>query len=122
MRGQHVVAVAALVIRRDLSADPRVLALRRGPDNRAGPGLWETISGRVERGEQPEAAVRREIVEESALEVELETRPFATYAAERRGEPMIVILYRARLRAGEVQISPEHDAFDGVIEPGLIHL
>jgi 8-oxo-dGTP diphosphatase len=103
--GQHVVAVAALVIRGD-----RVLALRRAPTNLAGAGLWETISGRVEHGEQPLAAVIREIAEESALEVEVEPRPLASYAAQRRGLPMIVILFRARYLAGEVRVSDEHDA------------
>jgi 8-oxo-dGTP diphosphatase len=104
--GHHVVAVAALVVRGD-----RVLALRRAASNRAGPGLWETISGRVEHGEEPLAAVIREISEESGLTVEVEPRPFASYAAQRRGRPMIVIAFRARYLAGEVVISDEHDAF-----------
>lgn len=109
-RGVHVVAVAGLVVR-PFDQELRVLALRRAAGNRAGPGLWETVSGRIEHGEEPLAAVQREIVEESGLEVEVEPRPLATYAARRRGMPMIVILYRARYRAGEVQLSDEHDAF-----------
>lgn len=105
-RGQHVVAVATLIVR-----DERVLSLRRAPDNLAGPGLWETVSGRVEQGEQPLAAALREVSEESGLEVRIEPRPVGAYAAERRGHPMIVILYRATYLAGEVRISDEHDAF-----------
>jgi 8-oxo-dGTP diphosphatase len=104
VRGQHIVSVAALVVR-----GSRILAMRRAPQNLAGPGLWETLSGRVEQGEEPRAAVEREIGEECGLEVELETRPFDAYAATRRGQPMIVILYRARYLAGEVQRSAEHD-------------
>jgi 8-oxo-dGTP diphosphatase len=111
-RGQHVVAVAALIVREpENAAERQVLALRRAPDNLAGPGLWETVSGRVEHGEEPLAAVMREIAEECALEVELDPRPFATYAARRRGLPMIVILFRARYLAGQVCLSSEHDAF-----------
>ena len=106
VRGLHVVSVAALVVR-----DRRVLAMRRAPTNLAGPGLWETLSGRVEQGEEPREAVMREIAEECGLEVELETRPFDAYAAVRRGHPMIVILYRARFVAGEVKLSEEHDDF-----------
>jgi 8-oxo-dGTP diphosphatase len=106
VRGAHVVAVAALIVREN-----RVLALRRAPDNRAGPGLWETVSGRVEQGEEPAQAIAREIGEESALEVVVETRPWAAYAATRIDKPMIVILYRARYVAGEVKLSDEHDAF-----------
>lgn len=104
--GHHVVAVSALVIRGD-----RVLALRRAPNNLAGPRLWETISGRIEHGEEPLAAMQREIAEESGLTVEVESRPFASYAATRRGLPMIVIAFRARFIAGDVLLSDEHDAF-----------
>lgn len=57
------------------------------------------------------AAVIREIAEECCLEVEVEMRPFASYAAQRRGLPMIVILFRARQLHGDVRLSDEHDAF-----------
>jgi 8-oxo-dGTP pyrophosphatase MutT (NUDIX family) len=109
LRGQHVVAAAGLVLRQ-FDQELRVLALRRAHDNRAGPGLWETVSGRVEHGESPLVAVQREIVEESGLVAQVESRPFASYAAERRGLPMIVILFRARYLSGEVALSHEHDA------------
>jgi 8-oxo-dGTP diphosphatase len=103
-KGQHVVAVAALIVRAG-----KVLALRRAPDNLAGPGLWECVSGRVEHGEEPLAAVAREIDEESGLAVALDARPLRAYAAQRRGHPMIVIVYRASHVSGEVRISDEHD-------------
>jgi len=106
--GHHVVAVAGVILRR-FGDELRVLALRRATNNRAGPGLWETVSGRIEHGEEPLAAVQREIAEECGLTVEVEPRPFASYAAERRGLPMILILFRARWLGGEVQLSSEHD-------------
>ena len=37
-----IVAVAAIVVR-----SGTVLAMRRAPHKDAGPGLWETLSGRV---------------------------------------------------------------------------
>jgi len=106
MQGQHIVAVAALIVR-----DGRVLCLRRAPSNRAGPGLWETVSGRLEQGEEPHVGILREIAEETSLSVTLEQRPWDSYAALRRDQPMVVVLYRARHLAGEVQISDEHDQF-----------
>jgi 8-oxo-dGTP diphosphatase len=105
-RGQHVVAVAAVIIR-----GQHILAMRRASDNEAGPGLWETLSGRVEQGEEPLAAVQREIDEECGLTVEVDPRPVEAYAATRAGQPMIVVLYRARYVSGEVRMSAEHDAF-----------
>jgi 8-oxo-dGTP pyrophosphatase MutT (NUDIX family) len=105
-KGLHVVAVAAVVIDRG-----RVLAMRRAPENQAGAGFWETLSGRIEPGEEPIETLVREIAEECALEVEVETRPFDAYAAIRNGHPMIVVVYRARYLGGVVTLSDEHDAY-----------
>ena len=106
-RGQHVVAVAALILRGD-----KVLAMRRASTSEAGAGLWETLSGRIEHGEQPLLAMQREIEEECGLAVTIDPRPVEAYAATRKGEPMIVVVYRALYVAGEVQISAEHDAYE----------
>jgi len=48
----------------------RVLACRRRTDREAG-GRWEFPGGKVERWEQPEAALEREIFEELGVEIEV---------------------------------------------------
>lgn len=100
----YIVAVAAIVVR-----DGRVLAMRRAASQSAGPGLWETMSGRVDAGEEPFEAVQREIAEESGLSVTVDPRPITAYQATRAGEPMMVIVYRADYVSGEVIRSDEHD-------------
>lgn len=102
-----VVAVAAILIR-----DGRLLCMRRSPQKDAGAGLWETLSGRVRPGEEPLAAVRREIAEECGLEVDLDPRPVAAYAGSRNREPMVVIVYRGRSLEEDAVLSDEHDAFE----------
>lgn len=104
MDGEQWVAVAAVVFR-----EGRMLALRRSATKDAGPGLWETVSGRVKPGEEPLEAIRREIVEETGLEVVLSERPVDAYAARRGDRPMTVILYRAEHVDGEVVRCDEHD-------------
>lgn len=102
----YVVAVAAVVLR-----EGRLLAMRRSAHRDAGPGLWETVSGRLQLGEAPRDAVLREIHEECGLEVALRPQPVTAYQARRAGEPMVVIVYAADHLAGEVALSEEHDAF-----------
>jgi len=122
-----VVAVAALITRPAVTltrcewpadgeslpgfGELRVLSLRRAMTKDASPGVWETLSGRIEIGEQPQAALMREILEESGLIVEIDQRPMAAYHAWRIDQPMIVIQYRARWVSGEVRLSDEHDAW-----------
>jgi 8-oxo-dGTP diphosphatase len=103
---RYVVAVAAVVLR-----EGRLLAMRRSAHREAGPGLWETPSGRLQLGESPRDAVLREIREESGLVVAVRPRPVTAYQARRAGEPMVVIVYAADHVAGEVVFSEEHDAF-----------
>lgn len=73
--------------------------MKRADHRDAGGGLWETISGRVGVGEQPIAAIEREIAEETGFEVAVDPRPVDAYAALRGDAPMMVIVYRARLPA-----------------------
>lgn len=100
------VAVTVLVFRGD-----RVLSMQRAASQRAGPGLWEGVSGRVLPGEDPITTARREVTEETGLRVCLSTRPLAAYAAVRQGDPMTVIVFLAEHEEGEVALSEEHDDY-----------
>lgn len=101
-----VVAVAAVLVDGE-----RLLCMRRSAWRDAGAGLWETLSGRMRPNEEPLAAVSREIAEECGLEVALDERPVTAYAALRNTEPMVVLVYRGRLLAGQVKLSDEHDEY-----------
>ena len=83
--------------------------MRRALTKEAGPGLWETLSGRIELGETPLEAAKREVLEECALSVTFDPRPVTAYVATRL--PMVVIVYAADYRGGEVVLSEEHDAY-----------
>jgi 8-oxo-dGTP diphosphatase len=58
-----LVAAAALV-----DVDNRVLIAQR-PAGKSMAGLWEFPGGKVEPGEKPEAALRRELMEELSIDV-----------------------------------------------------
>ncbi|HSN84876.1 MAG TPA: NUDIX domain-containing protein [Polyangiales bacterium] len=100
------VAVTVLVFR-----GGRMLSMCRASTKDAAPGLWEGVSGRVKAGEDPLAAARREVTEETGLRVRVQPRPVTAYAATRKGEPMTVIVFRADHQDGEVVLSDEHDAY-----------
>jgi 8-oxo-dGTP pyrophosphatase MutT (NUDIX family) len=102
----YIVAVAAIVIH-----EGRVLAMRRSASKDAGAGIWETLSGRVPFGEEPLDAIKREILEECALNVEVDHFPFTAYQAMRNGVPMMVLVYRGVYLGGKVILSDEHDAY-----------
>jgi ADP-ribose pyrophosphatase YjhB (NUDIX family) len=93
-----------------IERDRHVLLLRRSAWKDEAPGQWETGSGRVEPGESPEDAARREAREESRLEVEVlgQLGAHRFLRGPARVETLSVVLH-CRARAGAVVLSPEHD-------------
>ena len=99
------VAVVVVVMRGE-----RVLLMRRSAHSEAAPGIWESVSGRVEPGEDPFDAAGREAREETGLQVRVDPRPVDAYALKRIDRPMVVIVYAATTEQGDVRLNEEHDA------------
>ncbi len=49
----------------------QVLLAKRSSQKKLGANLWETIGGKMEKGETPEDAIKREITEELGNEVKI---------------------------------------------------
>jgi 8-oxo-dGTP diphosphatase len=76
-----------------------LLLLTRRPDGAPLEGAWELPGGKVEEGETPEEALRREWREELGVEVELaEPWVFASGAPNGRHVTLLVYLVRALRR------------------------
>lgn len=105
-----VVAVAAII-----QNDNKVLCMKRSTHKEAYPGVWETLSGRIEIGEEPLECIAREIYEEAGLvageHIHLDARPITSYQTTRLDDAMIVIVYRAQYFDGEIKMSQEHEAY-----------
>lgn len=75
------VHVAIALIHRD----GRWFLQRRDPEGSVLPGLWEFPGGKIEAGETPEAALKRELVEEVDWSPErIEPLPLLTHAFPER--------------------------------------
>lgn len=92
---KHSVSVAGIVIR----DDGRVLVIKRD-DN----GHWEAPGGVLELDESFEAGVRREVLEETGLEVTVE-RLTGVYKNLTHG--IVALVYRCRLAGGEPHATEE---------------
>jgi len=60
-------SVSAIIIRKK---DNKVFIGRRKEDKEFSPGLWETIGGRIEKGETAQEALKREVKEELNVDIE----------------------------------------------------
>jgi 8-oxo-dGTP diphosphatase len=91
-----------------LDEQGRCLLLRRSPTNKHFVGQWEWPGGKADAGEAFDAALRREVREETGLEVE----PVGVVGAvgfEVDKVQVAVLCMEARLTGGELALSHEHD-------------
>jgi 8-oxo-dGTP diphosphatase len=93
-----LVAAAALV-----DPDNRVLIARR-PEGKSLGGLWEFPGGKIDAGETPEAALRRELAEELGIDVcETCLAPF-TFASHAYADfHLLMPLFLCRNWEGEIE-------------------
>ncbi len=107
--GRFLAGIAALIWS---SETAQYLLLRRSEHKDYAPGVWECVTGRVEQGEGFEDALRREVREELAVEVELEHILGTTHFY--RGTPspdteLIGVVYLCSLSdPASIRLSPEH--------------
>ena len=104
-----VPGVVDVYVIRPLPDGWRVLAVRRAMDTRC-PGAWETVHGRIEDDERPEAAAKREVREETGLEIErlynVTVQPFYLHMLE---TVQLAVVFAAFVgEPGDVKLGVEH--------------
>jgi 8-oxo-dGTP pyrophosphatase MutT (NUDIX family) len=90
----------------------KVLVLRRA-SGAIRPGSWEFVHGRIDRGETPTHAARRELREETGLTTEklysITVNPFYLLKTD---TVQVGVVFAAIVDSERVTISAEHDRFE----------
>jgi len=91
-----------------VNTDNRFLLVKRNK-NDSMPGLWEFPGGSIEHGEHPEDAVRREVKEETNLDIDVPF-PLTVLSSTPVNRQYIRIVYLCRLTSDNqsVVLSDEH--------------
>jgi 8-oxo-dGTP diphosphatase len=89
--------------------DGRILLLQRSLRSGFDPGLWELPGGKINHGENLVEAVRREVLEEVGLVIEV-GRPFKTWHFIKEPFWVTGVTFLCDYISGEVRLSPEHAA------------
>ena len=126
--GRFMVAVGAVI---EHVPTGRILLMQRAASADYLPGVWEDLTGRMKQFEEPEDALRREVREETCLEIEI-VKPIKIFHLSRGDKTaqneLVGIIYWCTTQSDRITLSPEHDAYrwlpphealDMVDDPGI---
>lgn len=93
-----------------IEKDGKFLALRRSAKEEIFENIWDIPGGRMEFGEQPIEALRREVKEETSLNIDI-IKPISTWTFFLGETQVVGITYAAKYISGDVELSDEHKEF-----------
>ncbi len=97
----------------------RVLILRRSDEDRINPGKWEFVGGKINFNECLEDALKREVREETSIDIEVDNILYATNYKTSSHRNDVVIVYKCRAIDDHVRLSKEHTDYKWVTEDEL---
>jgi len=112
------VSQKALVI----NSEGKILALRRSKTDPSRPLTWDLPGGELEEGEVLEENIKREIKEETGLEVEKVGLIHATAGYNQRKEYWVKIGYLSKVEIPTITLSYEHDKYQWLTKDEFLAL
>ncbi len=106
MENKIVVAVKGILLK-----DGRALIMKRADDDDIGGGTWEFSGGKLEFGESPEEALKREFKEEAGVDVEVKKLLYVTSFKTNPNRQVVLITYLCECEGSDVKLSPEHSEY-----------
>jgi len=91
-----------------------LLLLKRRPNDVQMPGIWEVPGGRLEIGENPFDGLKREVKEETGLEVEVVCPFHVNHFRRQDGQTITMLVFLCKAGEKDVVLSEEHTDFDWV--------
>lgn len=101
-----VVVVKGLILN-----EGKVLIVKRSHDDEIGGGTWECPGGKIEFGEDLEAALVREVKEEVGLNVTVEKILYATTFNTNPTRQVVILTYLCSAKNNNVVLSKEHSDY-----------
>lgn len=105
-----------------LNQEDKILVIRRSATDYSRPFSWDLPGGALEEGEDPTAGIIRETKEETGLEIKkLEVIGIVSFA-EKDGDQLIMLMFKAKAESEKITLSFEHDQYKWLSKSELLDL
>ncbi|MGV3466310.1 MAG: NUDIX hydrolase [Heyndrickxia sp.] len=106
VENQMIVGVKGVIIK-----DGKVLIIKRSDQAHFAGGTWEGVGGKIEFGEDLESALKREVMEEVGLEIQIEQILYATTFQTSPTRQVVIITYLCSCDKYDIILSNEHSDY-----------
>jgi len=97
----------------------KCLTMKRSPTAKAYPNCWDFPGGKLEHGENPIEGLKREVREETNLEVKV-IKPIFVYSEENTHFVYVVVFECELIGSDEIKLSKEHTEYKWVNKEQLL--
>ena len=94
--------------------DNKLLVIKRRPNDVQRPNIWEIPGGRLELGENPKEGIKREVKEETGIDIEVLHSLNVRHFKRDDGQVITMLIFLCKALNEDVKISEEHSDFEWV--------
>lgn len=89
----------------------KLLLLKRSSNSPHKPDVWDVAGGRLDLGENPFLGLKREVSEETNLQIEIEKPIQVNHFTRDDGQTITMICFQCKTENADVVLSEEHMAY-----------
>lgn len=91
--------------------DGKVLLIKREPTDTHKPSQWDIPGGRLNPGENPFIGLKREILEETGIDIEILMPLAVHYFTRDDGQVITLLIFLCKPLSDEIKLSHEHTEY-----------
>ncbi|MFA6064458.1 MAG: NUDIX domain-containing protein [archaeon] len=97
----------------------KCLAVKRSPTAKVYPNCWDFPGGKMEHGENPTEGLKREVLEETNLQVKV-IKPIFVHSEKNLNHAYLIVFECELIGSEEIKLSPEHTEYKWVKKEELL--